>query len=135
MGEASPSIGNHPCQTTRKDGRGCTARALTDSDFCFAHDPEKAAERDAARRRGGAGKARTARLEKLVPSSLKPALALLFDALREVHDGALTPAQGQALAAIAGAIGRLYQAGVLEERLAALEAAYGGQDQGRRTAW
>ena len=121
MGEASTSIGNHPCQARRKDGRSCRTRALHGSAYCFAHDPAKVAERDAARRRGGQGKARTARLEKLVPASLKPALATLFDALREVHTGELSPARGQAMAALAGAIGRLYQAGVLEERIAALE--------------
>jgi hypothetical protein len=134
VAEASRSIAKHPpCAGIRKDGRRCAAPGLLDS-YCYSHSPDKAAERDAARRKGGRGKARTARLEKLVPASLRPAIGVLFVALEEVHDGDLTPAQGQAMAAIAGAIGRLYQTGVLEERLAALEAAY-GQDEGRRRAW
>ena len=122
MPEASRSNTKHLCSGTRLDGRPCTAAVLVDGSHCFAHVPDREGQRDEARRKGGRGKARTARLEKLVPSSLKPAIAVLFSALDQVHSGALTPAQGQAMAAIAGAIGRLYQAGVLEERLAALEA-------------
>jgi hypothetical protein len=98
------------------------------------HSPEKQADHAAVRAAGGRAKSRAARLDKLVPASLKPAIGVLFAALEEVHSGDLTPAQGQAMAAIAGAIGRLYQTGVLEERLSALEAAY-GQDEGRRRAW
>ena len=122
MDEASASIGNHPCQATRKDGRPCTIRALTGSRFCFAHDPAKAEARDAARRRGGRGKARIARVERLVPGTLRPVLTLLLTTLTETHAGTITPAQAGALSAVAGAIVKVYQAGVVEDRLAELEA-------------
>ena len=121
MDRPSASNGVHPCQAMRKDGRPCSVRPLPGSHFCFAHDPAKATARELGRRKGGAGKARIARAGKLVPASLKPTLALLFDALTEVHDGSLSPGQAAAMAALAGAITRLYAAGVLEERLAALE--------------
>ena len=124
MDEASSSIGNHPCQATRKDGQPCTVRTLTGSAWCFAHDPSRAAQRTEARRRGGRGKAKAERAGKLVPASLRPSLALLFEALDEVHRGELDPRAAGAMAALAGAISRLYQTGVLEERLAALEQAH-----------
>ena len=124
MSEASSTIDNHPpaCQATRKDGRPCTVRALIGSAWCFAHDPERAAQRAEARRKGGHGKARLARVERLVPGTLRPVLALLLSALNETHAGGLDPKVAGALAALAGAIVRTYQAGALEDRLTELEA-------------
>ena len=134
MSEASPSIGNHPCQATRKDAQPCTVRAITGSAWCFAHDPARAADRDEARCKGGRGKGRSERLGKLVPASVRPSLSLLFTALDEVHRGDLDPRAAGAMAALAGAITRLYQTGVLEERLAALEQAQAqAQAQARTT--
>ena len=68
-----------------------------------------------------------------MPATLKPVIGTLLGALEEVHDGTLDPKVANAMAALAGAVGRLYQAGVLEERLASLEAAHEAR-QGGRTA-
>ena len=127
MAEASASISNHPCQATRKDGQPCTVRALPGSAWCFAHDPNRAAQRDEARRKGGRGKARVARAEKLVPASLRPTLSLLFTALEETHAGELDAKQAQAMAALAGAIARLYTTAELEQRVTELEQAAHGR--------
>ena len=102
-------------------------RALPGSAWCFAHAPERAAQRDEARRRGGRGKARIARAEKLVPASLRPTLSLLFAALEEVHSGALDAKQAQTMAALAGAIARLYTTVELEQRVTDLEQAANGR--------
>ena len=110
------------CTATRRDGAPCTSPLVGASGRCFAHDPARHEQVAAARARGGHGKRRIARVEKLVPASLRPALALLFTALDETHAGELDPRAASAMAALAGAIGKLYQAGVLEERVAALEA-------------
>jgi len=80
--------------------------------LCFIHDPDRAADRAAASARGGRGKARLARVERLVPGTLRPVLTLLLDVLADARDGTIAPAQAHAIAAIAGA---------LEERLAELE--------------
>jgi hypothetical protein len=113
------------CEATRKDGQPCTTPIVADSRFCFAHSPELAAKRAEANRRGGRNKSRANRLQRLVPASLKPTIAALFTALEEVHAGDLDPKQARAMAALAGAIARLYSVGVLEERIAALEAMEG----------
>ena len=113
------------CQATRRDGRPCKTPVVADSCLCFAHNPDLAAKRTEARRQGGRNKARINRVQRLVPASLKPTIAVLFTALEEVHTGGLDPKQGQAMAALAGAIARLYSVGVLEERIAALEARSG----------
>jgi hypothetical protein len=60
---------------------------------------------------------------RLMPASLRPVLAVLFDALDEVHSGKLEPPQANAMAALASAIVRVYGAGQLEERLERLEQA------------
>jgi hypothetical protein len=41
------------CEALTKTRQPCTAFAVSDSRFCFAHAPERRAERDAARRAGG----------------------------------------------------------------------------------
>ena len=122
MSEAPASIGNHPCQATRKDGRPCSASALADG-FCFAHSPSLQEKREAARAKGGKGKSRLARADKLVPATMRPVVRTLLEALDEVRDGTLTPAQASAMAAVAGALVRVYTVGQIEERIAALEAA------------
>jgi hypothetical protein len=91
------------------------------SGFCFAHDPGLAAKRQAAYAAGGTNKATARRLDKLVPTSLKPALTTLLQALDETHRGTLDSKQASAMAALAGAIGRLYGVAELEQRLSDLE--------------
>ncbi len=122
MNEASRSIPKH-CQGTRKDGRPCTALVMGAGVYCFAHDPRRAEERQEARARGGQGKATARRLDKLLPATLRPVIGALLDALEEVHAGTLDPRAAGAMASLAGAVGRLYSVGVLEDRIAALEAA------------
>ncbi len=86
------------------------------------HDPGRQAEIAAARVRGGKGKSRATRLDRLVPASLRPLLGQVTEAIAEVHSGALTPAQGTAIAALAGAAVRLFTVATLEQRVADLEA-------------
>jgi len=122
------------CAATRKDGTPCTAPAMGEAVYCFAHDPARAEERREARQRGGVNRARSARIERLVPNTLRPVVALLLDALDEVHRGTLTPPQAAAMASLAGAVVKVYTTGVMEERIAALEALNAPKDDGRRTA-
>ena len=109
------------CAGTRKDGTPCAAAVMGTGDFCFAHDDTRATERDRARRRGGTNSATRYRLDRLVPATLRPMIGSLLAALDEVHAGTLDPKQASAMAALAGAITRAYQVGILEERVQALE--------------
>ncbi len=117
------------CRGVRKDGQGCTAQVMGPGDYCYAHDASRTAERDQARRKGGTGRATRARLDRLVPATLRPMIAGLLDALDEVHRGDLDPKRASAMAALSGAITKAYGVGVLEERVQALEA----QREGART--
>ena len=111
----TPSIAQH-CVSARRDGAPCTAQAGT-SGYCIGHDPG-ALE---ARRKGGHATSRAERAGKLLPARLQPVVALLEDALGEVHRGELDPRAASAMASLAGALVRTVTAGELEERLRALE--------------
>jgi len=91
------------------------------------HDPERQSQIAAARVRGGKGKSRIARAGKLLPGELRPVLDTLIAAIDEVKAEALTPAQAGAMAALASAVVRLFTVGVLEQRVADLEARNGGR--------
>ncbi len=54
--------------------------------YCFAHDPAKVAERDEARRKGGANSATRQRLDRLVPATLRPMIADLITAVTTPPD-------------------------------------------------
>ena len=77
----------------------------------------------------GAGRAASARAGKLIPATLRPVLDGLIEALVEVRTDDLDPRRAQALASLASAIVRVYTAGTLEERIAALEAAQAQQER------
>ncbi len=117
------------CAGTRRDGTPCAAAVMGPGTLCYAHDPARSAERDQARRKGGTNSATRARLDRLLPATLRPMIGNLLDALDEVHAGTLDPKQATAMASLAGAITRAYGVGVLEERVQALES----QREGART--
>jgi len=75
-----------------------------------------------ARHRGGKNSSREARADKLLPLRLGPIVERLETALTEVHANKLDYQRGSAMASLANAIVKLYESGVLEERVQALEA-------------
>ena len=109
-----------PCPATRRDGQPCRGIA-NKSGFCMAHDPTLTEKRREAARLGGKGKARIARLGKLVPPRLIAVYDHLEEALGQVHKGELEPRIAQAMAALAGAMVRVLTSGELEERVRRLE--------------
>ncbi len=117
------------CAGTRRDGTPCGAAVMGSGTLCYAHDPARSTERDRARRKGGENSATSARLDRLLPATLRPMIGSLLDALDEVHRGDLDPRQASAMASLAGAVTKAYGVGILEERVQALE----DQREGSRT--
>jgi hypothetical protein len=116
-------LGN-TCSVVRKDGQSCLGTPGR-SGLCWAHDPATAEARQEARRKGGQGKARAA---KLLPRDLEVLDAVLAQAIAGVYQGSLSPSQGSALAALASALVRLREValrlaeqGELRDRLLCLE--------------
>lgn len=109
------------CSATRADGSPCSARALPNSDRCWAHDPGLASKRREAHRAGGHAKASASRAQKLMPGMLRPILSLLVGGMQQVYRGELEASRYTAMATGASAIVRLFQMAEVEERLQALE--------------
>jgi hypothetical protein len=104
------------CRAIRKDGQPCNAFAVVNG-YCIGHSPA-AAE---ARSKGGRNSSNAARLAKMIPARLRPTLDLLETAIQEVHKGTLQPQRGTAMASLASAMIKVFETGVLEERLLRLE--------------
>src|SRR3712207_5769437 len=101
------------CRATRRDGSPCTSTIVLPSGLCHMHDPDRRASVATARAKGGQGRRRTARVQRLMPATLRPVLVRLLDALDQTHEGELDPKVAGALAALAGAICKVYQQGQL----------------------
>ncbi len=110
------------CCAIRKDGQPCTAFA-TVGDYCVGHFPNSLE----VRRKGGFNSSKKARLDAMLPGRLRPILELLEKSIEETHSGRLEAKKAQAIASLAGAVVRVLEAGILEERLLRLEEYYGFQ--------
>ena len=115
------------CEFGKSDGHSCGMAPLHDRPYCFAHDPERAAEAAEARRLGGLRR----RKEGTVAVAYDlPGLDTVVG-IRRVLDIVVTDGLGldngvqrlRVLIAAAGAATNLLKVGELEERVAALEAA------------
>src|SRR4051812_20997919 len=114
------------CRAKNDKGRACQASPMHDSEFCVFHDPESATLIAEARRAGGTRRKREATL----------AIAYDFEGLetvgqiRRLAEIAASDILGEqpslnrarALGYITQVASALYEKGVLEERVAALEA-------------
>ena len=109
------------CRATKRGGTPCASVVVLPSGYCFLHDPDRQSEARAASARGGQGKSRIARVERLVPSTLRPVLALLLEVLEDARKGAIAPAQANAVASVAGAIVKVYASATVEQQIADLQ--------------
>ena len=106
------------CKATTVSGSPCSAAPVRDDGFCFWHSPAIAAEREAARRRGGAARSNRARAKKTLPAGI-----LTTDELRgvlgitiaRVLSGAVEPGVGSSVASLARAYLAVTEAGAVEE--------------------
>ena len=119
------------CKATTQSGEPCQAPAMAGSDFCFAHDPTKTEQAEAARRAGGVQRAR--QMDQAMHGAPSPtpawwpletaahARAGLAHVVQETLSGRLAArdcnAASGALSALVGAL----RATDLEQRLELLE--------------
>ncbi len=111
------------CSATTADGQPCRGPARP-SGLCFTHDPALAEARKAGAAEGGRKSSRAERARRVLPAVFER----LETALAEVHEGKLPPQRATAMAALAGALVRLTEAGELVLRLDALEQRLRGDD-------
>ena len=112
------------CKAKTKGGEACGAYALAESEYCYTHDPTRAAERQKARKTGG--------LNRQTPHggaysgprqvrTLADVLQVLDYTLCEslILENSIT--RGRLLVAIAAEFTNAIKTGELEARLLALE--------------
>jgi hypothetical protein len=118
------------CAFKKADGTSCKATCLTTSRFCYFHDPDKAPEREAARKRGGRRKKKAA-VQPLAGGDGQPladvplatvadvvkALASTFNGVRR---GGIDPKTGNCLGLLAGQLLRAMQDSELAAEIDAL---------------
>lgn len=123
------------CKATNRRGEPCAAYACKDSDYCYWHDPDKAAERKAARRKGGLARhgrsiGVTGDPEPVAISSVADVVRLLEQAVNDVLRLENSIQRARAIGYLAGVIVKALELGELEERVAALEAALKANQRG-----
>jgi hypothetical protein len=114
------------CTGITRTGKKCPNPAIR-GDFCFAHAPDLAAARKQGNRAGGYGKRTERRIAKRMPADLKDTLATLYRVMAAVESGEMEPARASAIAAVSRAIVGVYDAGLVEAKLAELEAKIGSR--------
>ena len=111
------------CRGATASGSPCLARPVRPDGFCWWHSPAAGAQRDAARKRGGADKSNAARARRRYagePMTLREVRGVLSAVLKDVVAGEVEPGVATAAASVARAIAAVAQAGdlgLLQERL------------------
>jgi len=110
------------CAHVHPSGRPCGGFAVSGSKYCFAHAPEQAEKRDAARRRGGqAGKVAVLPASDLPVRSLNDVVGLVEATINEVRCGRVDVRVANAVGVLANVAIKAIQQGELERRLELLE--------------
>ncbi len=134
-------VASRACKATTNAGQQCGAPPLREGQYCRLHDPEMAEEVQEARRLGGHRRKREATLAAVYDFE---GLDSIQHIRRFLEVGAfdllgLDPSinKSRAISGLAQVAARLLEAGELEERLEAVEAALGPrmprtQDRNRR---
>lgn len=112
------------CKATTASGEACAGYALAGGVYCYTHDPARAAERAAARKKGGHNRQTPHRGEYSGPQqvrSLADVLQVLDYTLSETLALENGITRGRLLVAICAEYTNAIKTGELENRLQALE--------------
>lgn len=120
------------CKATTRDASRCRAAAIPASNFCFFHDPSKAAERREAQALGGRQN-RVKTLDAGTPDvkveNCRDVVALLSVTINEVRKGDIDPKIANAVGYLANVMIRAVEQGELESRIAELESVFRDRSQ------
>jgi hypothetical protein len=109
------------CQQVKNDGSKCQAPRLAGSDFCFFHDPEKSAEREAAQRAGGQ-RNKMAVLPSTAPDArlqdTRDVVTLLSETINHVRRGEIDPKVANAVGYLGGLLMKAIHEAEIEKRKA-----------------
>lgn len=108
------------CPSITLAGKRC-GNLVRESGYGFSHDPALADARAEGRLRGGKGKSSAARARKAIPADLRDVADVLLQAIRDVESGALPEGKASALATLSRAYVAVYEAGLVESKIADIE--------------
>ena len=117
------------CKALTRKGTHCPNPA-GESGYCFAHDPDRKAEAQAARRLGGYHRRTAARVSgdtAITIASMQDVLTLINSIIADTWQQDNGAARSRALLACAEAGAKVLEQTEIEGRLAALEAALEGK--------
>jgi hypothetical protein len=117
------------CKAKTSKGKPCNVPA-SESGFCFTHDPDRVAERAAARRLGGFNRRTAARVsgdEPIKIEGMADVLKLINAVIADVWQLDNSPARGRVMLSCADTAIKALTMTDLEARIAALEQAKRGQ--------
>ena len=114
------------CAGLKPDGSQCQAAALAGSDFCYFHDPSKAAERRESQAQGG----RQNRIKTLDPSTpairmrdARDVVTLLGDTVDQVRKGQIDARVANSVGYLCGLLMKALAQGHQDHRIESLEQA------------
>jgi hypothetical protein len=110
------------CEYIKQDEGRCAANAMTNSKFCFSHNPDVEIERSIAILRGGYAMKRLS--EPLPPVTIKniqDISGLIEDTINRIRTDPMTTHQANAIGYLSGILLKAIDLGQLEERLRKLE--------------
>src|SRR6266852_811396 len=120
------------CKAKKTDGTRCNSSALPGSNFCFFHDPAKAAERREAQALGGRQnrmKTLDARASDVKIEDSGDVVALMSETINQVRKGAIDPRIANAVGYLANVVIKALEQDELETRIERLEALLEGRSQ------
>ena len=129
---------NRGCTFEMPDGLACRAPALRGKSVCYWHDPERAEEAAEARRIGGMHRRKARSVATIYDfaglRTIESAQRLLETAALETLALENSIARNRTLITAAAGAGKLIEAGDLDARLAAVEAAVGPREHSDQDA-
>ena|SRR3989338_607984 len=110
------------CDYIKPNNDKCNANAMTDSRFCFKHNPDTEIERNIAVFRGGYA---TKKPGELLPpvklQSINDISGLIEDTINRIRTEPLTHHQANSIGYLSGILLKALEVGEYEKRLEALE--------------
>ena len=122
------------CQAITQDGTPCRAYALAGSDYCFHHDPAQAAQRSAARSKGGRARhgrhiGPVGRAAPVELGTMADVAALLQQAIDDTLKLENSLQRARTIGYLAGHFLKALDMAALEQRVIALEHALASREE------
>lgn len=110
------------CNYIKKDKKQCSANAMTDSKFCFTHNPAMKEQKRAAVIKGGKmSKKNRSFLPTVLLSQPKDIVGLLNTTINEVRGGLIELRIANCIGYLSGHLMKAFEISDLEDRVSKLE--------------